>query len=92
MSATLGAQLFWFFAIGLTAGYTGYFVYKERDVGLLPSMALSTLGSLVTGNVALLLGLPGSAAYAVIGAVGFLFVANSFRQKEEPIFIDTSRG
>lgn len=53
MSATLGAQLFWVIAIGMTLGYIGFFVYEDRGVALIPSMALSTLGSIVTGVLAL---------------------------------------
>lgn len=89
MDAAVGTHLFWMLSIGLLIGYLSFLIFKRRGLRLRPSLVIGALGALIVGGAAMILGLAGVNAYAFIGAVGFLFVSNSFRQKKKPIFIDT---
>lgn len=88
MNAATGALIFWFIAIGLTTGFISFYMFGERGVNLIPSLVVGTVGSAIVGLLGLLLNIGGVLAFAVIGAVGFLFITNSFRQKEKPVFIE----
>lgn len=85
MGASIGAEIFWMIAIGLALGYVSYYVHKRRDlaVKLLPSLVIGLFGSLVAGVVAHLFNLRLPVAYAFMGSIGFLFMVNAFRQKED---------
>lgn len=85
MEPSLGAQIFWMITIGLVLGFLSYYAHKRRDlaVKLVPSIFIGVFGSLVGGVLAYVFGLLLPVAYAFMGAVGFLFLVNSFRQKKD---------
>lgn len=91
MDGSAGAQIFWMITLGLVIGFVGYYVFAKRGVELIPSILVAVSGSLVTGIASLILNLSMGLAYSVIGAMGFLFVVNVFRQKERQVFVDTDR-
>lgn len=82
---SLGAHIFWMITIGLILGYVSYFVHRESDlaVNLIPSILIGLAGALIAGTTAFIFELILPEAYAIIGAIGFLFVVNAFRQKHD---------
>ena len=82
MMPSLGAQLFWMITLGLVVGYSGYFIYRKRGVGLGVSLGITTLGSVLMGLITYYAGFDLPMMYAALGAVTFLFIANVFLQKE----------
>lgn len=82
MIPSLGAQLFWMIAIGLTIGYAGHFIFLKYSIDLVLSITLGALGSIVMGLIAYYFAFELPLMYAVLGAVMFLFIANSFLSAE----------
>lgn len=89
MEVSTGAQIFWMIALGLTIGFVSHYVYGKEGVALVPSIIVGLAGSLVTGISALIFNFSMALAYSIIGSLGFLFVVNTFRQKDRTVFIDT---
>lgn len=83
--ASVGAQLFWIITIGLILGYVSYFLHYESDlaVNLVPSVLIGMLGALIGGGAAFLFRFDLPTAYAIVGSIGFLFIVNAFRQKDD---------
>lgn len=89
MDGSTGAQIFWMVTLGLVVGALGHYIFGKRGVALIPSIIVAVSGSLVTGLASLILEYSMGLAYSVIGAMGFLFVVNTFRQEEREIFVST---
>lgn len=85
MEEPVGTQIFWMITIGLVLGYVSYFIHRESAlaVNLVPSILIGLAGALVAGMAAFLFDLNLPEAYSVIGAIGFLFLVNAFRQKDD---------
>lgn len=83
MIPSLGVQLFWMIAIGLTVGFASYFIFMKYSIRLGVSITLGTLGAVLMGVIAyyFAFGLP--LMYSILGAVTFLFIANVFLSQEE---------
>lgn len=83
MIPSLGVQLFWMFAIGLTIGYAGYFMFMKYSIRLWLSITLGTLGAVCMGLIAHFFAFELPLMYAVLGSVTFLFIANAFLSQED---------
>lgn len=92
MDASIGAHIFWMVTLGLIIGFVGHFIYGKRGVALVPSILVALAGALVTGVSALVFEFSMALGYSLIGALGFLFVVNVFRQKDRTVFVDTDRS
>lgn len=83
MSTSFGTLLFWFVAVGLITGLASYYAFRDQGISQVQSIGMGTLGSVVVGSLCLILNLSGALAFSFVGAVGFLFLTNAFRQDEE---------
>lgn len=86
METPLGVLLFWMITFGALIGYAGYFIYGREGVSLIPSTLMGTAGAVIVGLITYFLDFSLPLAYAMLGAVAFLFVTNVFRQKDKPVF------
>ena len=77
-----------YIVIGLVIGWVSRLLLKERGVKMMPSLAFGVIGALVATGTVYVMGISGHGFYAVVGAVGVLFVVNVFRTKDDPIFED----
>lgn len=82
MDIPVGTLVFWMLVIGLTVGYTGFLIFGERGIAMIPSIATGSAGALVSGVISILIQVFNPLVFAMLGAIGFLFIINSFRQKE----------
>ncbi len=90
MEGSVGAQLFWMVALGLSVGYASYYIYGKEGIDFVPSILVGLAGSLVVGITALILKVSMALSGSLIGSLAFIFVVNVFRQKTRPVFADTS--
>lgn len=77
-----------YITLGLFVGWLIRLISQDRGVEMIPSLFFGVLGALSGMLIVHFLDLAGGAFYAVVGAVGVLFIVNVFRQ-EEPIFMNT---
>lgn len=75
--------------IGLLIGWLSRLLIKERGIKMIPSLIFGVIGSLVAAITVFIMDISGPGFYAVVGAVGVLFIVNVFRKEnEKPIFED----
>lgn len=91
MVEPIGTQLFWMITIGLVIGFAGYYLFGKRGVKLIPSILMSVLGAVVAGMAGYIFNFEATLAFAVIGAMAFLFITNAFLQKDKEAKVKRDR-
>jgi uncharacterized membrane protein YeaQ/YmgE (transglycosylase-associated protein family) len=78
-----GTTIFWFIAIGLIAGAITKVSLWDKGVELVSNLIAGIIGSVVVGSICVMLELPGSIIFAVVGSVSILFILNVFHLQPE---------
>lgn len=73
-----GTLIFWLISIGMVAGALTKVSIWNQGVELVPNLIAGVIGALVTGSVAIFVGLPGSLVFAFLGSLAVLFILNVF--------------
>lgn len=73
-----GTLIFWLISIGMVAGALTKVSIWNQGVELVPNLIAGVIGALVTGGVAIFVGLPGSLVFAFLGSLAVLFILNVF--------------
>jgi len=81
MMPSIGVQLFWMIAVGLTIGFAGHYIYPDRGLGMGGSIFAATLGAIVMGLAAYYLSYDLPGMYSFLGSLSFLFITNVFMQE-----------
>ncbi len=88
-----GTAIFWFIALGLTVGMIFGLFIKEEGRSMIANLSWGTVGAVVTGSLAILLGFGDGMLFAFIGSLAILFIANVFHQHhKEDIFGHVDMG
>lgn len=93
MTALNGTIIFWFIAQGIAVGAIYGIVIKSEGVSVPANMVWGLIGSVVTGSIAILLGLGDGMLFAFVGTLAFLFIVNAFHfHHVEDVFGHIDRG
>lgn len=74
-----------YLTLGIVTGWLSRILYGDRGVKLIPSIAFGVFGALTGAAITHLNGLAGAGFFAVMAAIGILFIVNTFRQ-DDPLF------
>lgn len=91
MEVLNGSTMFWLLSFGMLTGLTVKFVMGNRGVGLVQNVLWGTVGTVVSGAVAIALQLPGSLVFAFLGTLGILFILNVFHAASESDSHETTK-
>lgn len=83
MEVLNGTTIFWLIALGLVvAGLTKLAIWS-RGANLKLNLLFGVAGSLILGSSSMMLQMPGSFVFAMLGSLSILFILNVFLMHEE---------
>lgn len=78
MEELSGTLIFWLISVGMVAAALTKVSIWNQGVELVPNLIGGVAGAVVTGSVAVFIGLPGSLVFAFLGSLAVLFILNVF--------------
>ena len=83
MNALNGTLIFWFITLGLILGAIFGSIIKKEGITIIANLVWGTIGSVLTGSVALVLGFSDGLMFALVGTLAVLFLVNVFHQHHQ---------
>lgn len=75
--------IFWLIAMGMIVGAAMKAAFGRRGVSLITNVALGVFGTVTVGGLGILIQLPGSMLFGLLGSISVLFLANVFHMIPE---------
>jgi hypothetical protein len=75
--------IFWLVTMGMVVGGVIKVALGNRGMGLVANVAGGIFGTVTVGVIGIMLQIPGSMLFGLLGSLAILFIANVFNQQPE---------
>lgn len=88
MEHYLATYIYWYLSVGLTVGLVFFLIFGKHGTSLVKSLILGGAGALALGFVPQIFSLGDNLIFAMVGAIGTLFIVNAFRSHSKLLHIN----